>query len=325
MSEKAKKKTIFFEELLEPESPLLMREGSPLETPVFVRRSKLYPGHISLIARHRMMRELPKEGAGQAAEEAIDLDRCRFCHPETLCAEASEERTPIKAGGLEYILAQNPFYYLPGHAVLFPTGAAPHSLKEAKQKDWQGLLQAGVKAAERHPDFRLGFNAGSYLCCGGSQRHLHLQMVPMTFRAPSEETLKSSLPDGLSYAQLEQAFEEKSLIIETAKGGKAFLAACWAPKFNLESIAVFSRPKRFSEMNADETRVLARWIHETAQQFVVPAGGGLNGYGLEVPGLPFMVRLIPRLPGAVQAFMEAGAGCMVISALPESIPQWWHA
>ena len=54
-----------------------------------------------------------------------------------------------------------------------------------------------------------------------------------------------------------------------------------------------------------------------ARRFVVPAGGGLNGYGLETGILPFMVRLIPRLPGAVQAFMEAGAGCMVIRRPPE--------
>ena len=75
----------------------------------------------------------------------------------------------------------------------------------------------------------------------------------------------------------------------------------------------------------DETALLAGWIHGASASFVVPQGGGINGYGLETPGLPFMVRIIPRLPGAVQAFLETGAGYMVISYLPEDIPRMWIA
>jgi diadenosine tetraphosphate (Ap4A) HIT family hydrolase len=317
-----KKNPLFFEEISRPDMPLKMSKGPSIEEPVFVRSSKLNPGHVSLIARHRMMRGLP-EKVGAVSEEDIDLDKCKFCHPSELCAEAEDERTRIYIDKNEFILASNPYYYLPGHAVLFPF-QGPHKLSEAKEGDWRVLVEAGAKAASARPGFRFGFNAGTYLCCGGSQRHLHLQMVPLKNLAPNEEALLASLPDGISFERLEAAFQEKGLVVEEAEAGGAFLAASWAPRFNLELVAVFSRARRFVDMERDDLHTLARWIHETASRFVVPQGGGLNGFGLEVPDFPFMVRIIPRLPGAVQAFMETGAGCMVISYLPESIPELWE-
>ncbi|MBU0754913.1 MAG: hypothetical protein KJ645_07215 [Planctomycetes bacterium] len=322
MSENDKKIEFFSEETLKPARAMKMRKGADVDAPVLFRWSKLNPGHVSLIAHHRMMRELPTKAA-ELEEETIDLDQCRFCRPDTLCTEAEEERTQFTVQGKEYILAGNPFYYLPGHAVLFPA-TGPHQLKEATETDWKGLIAAGVAAAEKNIELRFGFNAGTYLCCGGSQRHLHLQMVPMKTLAPNEEALQESLLVGASFEQLKTAFQEKGLIIEAPDEVEAFLAASWAPKFNLEMVAVFADPKRFSDLNPPESDLLAKWIHKTATRFVVPQGGGLNGYGLEVPGMPYMVRLLPRLPGAVQAFMETGAGYMVISALPESLPGWWE-
>jgi hypothetical protein len=313
---------LFFEEIERPDQPLKMSEGPSIEEPVRVRSSKLNPGHRSLIARHRMMRGLP-EKVSTLSEEDIDISACKFCHPSELCSESEDERTRIHIGKSEFILASNPFYYLPGHAVLFPV-MGPHKLSKAGEEDWKALIAAGAEAARNPSGYRFGFNAGTYLCCGGSQRHLHLQLVPLKAMAPNEEALAASLPGGMAFDRLEAAFRDKGLLVEEADGGGAFLAASWAPRFNLELLAVFSRARRFADMKQADLDVLARWIHETAARFVVPQGGGLNGFGLEVPGFPFMVRIIPRLPGAVQAFMETGAGCMVISYLPESVPELWR-
>lgn len=312
---------IFSQEVLKPDRPLELRDGTRLEAEVLMRRSRLYPGHISLISEQRLQRTLPA-ASRFVKEEKIDPKACRFCHPDTLCAEGPNEQTSIHVEGREFILALNPYYYLPGHGILFPK-IGPHLLEETGSEDWFHLLSAGVKAASQNPDFRLGFNAGTYLCCGGSQRHLHLQLVPMNTQSPAEQALSKSMQKGVTYKGIRKAFEEKGLILEEDEEEEALLAACWAPRFNLELLAIFSRSKRFHELGVSGIICLSDWIYKVSRRFVVPQGGGINGFGLEVPGLPFIVRIIPRLPGGVQAFMETGAGYMVISYLPEAIPRIW--
>ena len=213
---------LFSQEILRLERPLLLKDGSRLQEPVMMRRSRLYPGHISLISEGRSRRELPDTEAACASDE-IDPDSCRFCRPDELCGEASQEQRVIRINSDEYILAHTPYYYLPGHSILFPR-IGPHSLKGTRERDWRLLLEAGVKAAEWEPDFRLGFNAGTYLCSGGSQRHLHLQLVPLSSLSPSEASLRSSVPEGISYDRLYRAFESKGLVLERAPGGGAFLS-----------------------------------------------------------------------------------------------------
>ena len=335
--------SLFLEERRKPTRPLRLRDGGLLDHEVSIRTSRLNPGHRALVAADRGVRGLP-DCAEEVEESRIDLTTCRFCHPDALCAEAPEERETLKQGDRAYILARTPYYYLPGHGILFPDHG-PHRLADAGLSDWEGLIEAGIEAARRHPEYRCGFNAGTYLCSGGSQRHLHLQLFPFEGATPSEtmliDSLKGVTPDCLSFEALESAFAERGLVVDRIRAPRrAFLAASWAPKFNLEMVAFLSKEStdssgdpgmrdrhrpRFRDLDDAGARIVARWIHETARRFVVPRGGGLNGFVLEVPGLPMMVRLVPRLPGAVQAFMETGAGLMVIQQPPESLPGLWNA
>jgi len=315
-------KDLFTSMVLKPDRILRMRDGTACESPVEARKSRLYPGHFSLISGNRAKAELPLS-ASAVSEEEIDQELCRFCRPDSLCDEAPEERQSIWVKEKEFVLAKTPYYYLPGHGILFPK-TAPHLLKDTTVKDWSLMIEAGRQAAGGCKELRFGFNAGAYLCSGGSQRHLHLQLVPYKGLLPAEEMLCASVPEGASYTRLYDSFLEKQLVLEQAPEKCAFLAVPWAPRFNLELVAVFSRVRRFNEMNPIETHVLASWIHRAAERFVVPAGGGINGFGLETPDLPFMVRIIPRLPGAVQAFMEIGAGCMIISHAPETTKRIWQ-
>jgi len=310
----------FFEEILEAGSPVRLRGGTSALEPVTVRRSRLYPGHISLIARHRTLRDVPEEVKGVLKED-IDSSSCKFCRPGDLCAESDEEQTKLSVEDTQVYVTRTPYYSVPGHLILFdPKG--PHRLEASTEKDWRVLLSAGVTTAGREQGLRLGLNAGAYIVCGSSQRHLHVQLLPFDRPTPAEQALEASLPDGASYDEILGAFDEKGLIVEKEEG--AFLAACWAPKFSLEMVAVFSRPASFAMLGPSDTNLLARWLHGASIRFAAPAGGGINGFGLETPGLPYLVRIIPRLPGAVLAFLEAGADLMVISQPPESVAALWR-
>jgi hypothetical protein len=301
----------FSQEYLENPAPVRLRNGAEVKEPVVARRSRLYPGHLSLMAPCRSLQPVSKD----RLEDEINLDACKFCHPETLCAESEEERTRISLEGSEIYITRTPYYSVPGHVILFASDG-PHALDASTERDWRVLIKAGVETARRKPGMRLGFNAGPYLVCGSSQCHLHIQLLPIKGQTPAEE----ALPDGASFEEILAAYREKKLVVEEEES--AFLAACWAPKFNSELVAVFSNTSRFGELR--HAGLLARWIHEAAVRFAIPLNGGINGFGLESRGLPFMVRIIPRLPGAVPAFLEAGSDCMVISRPPESLPGAWH-
>lgn len=323
MAEKDKINYYFSQSTIDLPKPLVLRDGNRLIDPILVRGSRFYPGHKSLIAKQRALRSLPIQ-TQQIEEEIIDMGTCKFCHPDRLCTEAEEERSTISIDNNKFIIARTPFYYLPGHAILFPA-EGPHRLEEANFDDWFPLIRAGKASMKNRPGTRFGFNAGTYLCCGGSQRHLHIQLVPLNdLPVPNEESICASLSEGITFHEMRDLYQEKRLIVDRSQTDDAFLTACWAPRFNLELLAVFKNPSGFYEMCDDDLSMLARWIDTTAKRFVVPQGGGINGFGMETGKHPFMVRIIPRLPGAVQAFMETGAGFMVISYLPEAIPGMWQ-
>lgn len=313
MTNKHKIFPFFSQEYLENPAPVQLRDGSEVREPVIARRSTLYPGHTSLIALYRSLRPI----SADRLRDDINTDTCKFCHPRELCAETEEEQTLMTVEGSEIYITRTPYYSVPGHAILFAADG-PHTLEASTERDWRLLIKAGVETARKHPGMRLGFNAGPYLVCGSSQGHLHIQLLPIEDSTPAEE----ALPETASFEELLCAYQEKRLVVE--KQDSAFLAACWAPKFNNELVAFFSRPRKFGELGDSDADHLARWIHGAALRFAVPLNGGINGFGLEPSGCPYMVRIIPRLPGAVLAFLEAGADCMVISRLPESLPGAWQ-